>query len=225
MVYNGKAYGLRTVQGDILHMLSSPLSFWLHRLNPVLTRPALEMVTGRDEFGRKRSPAEQAWDAASVVMPASLRSSRERALWESMANAFGITARRWNATDDAFKLAQKWKDAHGVGGKGEFIYDPDKDALRPLKIALANNDEGGATREIKKLLDSKQYTGAKLAQYFNRYAAMPFTGSRENDRKFIATLSDDQKKTVKAASESKQAMRKLYFSAAKKYFDAVKGEK
>lgn len=217
VVYNGKAYGLRTVQGDILHLIEKPLQFWMHRLNPVFGRTAMEAATGRDEFGRKRTFSQQVWDGVSTTIPIALRSSREKSIWESMANAFGVTARRWSDVDDAFKLAREWKAKHGVTEPGEFIYDPDKDPLRGLKIALSFNDEGGATKEIKKLVDSKQYTLAKLQQHFNRYAHMPFTGSIASDVKWKKTLTEDQSKTVEAALEHKRAMLRLFYQAARKY--------
>lgn len=143
-------------------------------------------------------------------MPISLRSSRERSIWESLANGFGITARRWSDTDDAFTMAKKWKEKHGVGERGEFIYDPDKDPLRPLKIALSHGDDAGAAKEIKALIQSKKYTLKKLDDYFARYARMPFTGSIQNDKKFLATLSEDERKTVQAAKQHKQEINKLY---------------
>jgi len=215
VVYKGKAYGLRTVQGDVLHLIENPIQFWMSRLNPVFGRTLLEAGTGRDYFGRKRSAVEQLWDAASTVMPVSVRFGRERSIYESLANGFGITARRYNDADQAFKLAQKWKDKHGIQSKGEFVYDSDKDPLRPLKLALANGDEAGAVKELKKLKagKSKYNTDFALNEYFNRYATMRFTGSAENDRKFIDSLSADEKMTVEAAKEAKVGMRELYFKA------------
>lgn len=221
VVYKGNSYGLRTVQGDILHLLTKPIQFWMSRLNPVYGRTAMEFATGRDWFGRKRSMPEQAWDAVSNIIPISLRSNRERTMWESMLNAFGVTARRYNDVDNAFKLAQKWKAAHGVQMRGEFIYDPDKDALRSLKIALVRQDEGGAVKEIQRLLQSKATTMPKLNQYFDRYASMPFTGSRANDRKFIADLSEDERMTVESGRQTKQRILKLFRKARNQYWAAM----
>ena len=155
------------------------------------------------------------------MTPIALRHGRERKLWESIVNSFGIQARRYNDVDSAFKLAQKWKDANGIAEKGEFIYDPDKDPLRPLKIALSHSDDSGAASELKKLLDSG-YSRAKLNTYFNRYANMPFTGSMANDRKWIKTLSEDELKTVQAAREHKQSIRNLYLKALGQYTAPVR---
>lgn len=210
IVYKDHAYGLRTVQGDILHLLNDPLKFWMSRLNPVYGRTLLEGLTGRDYFGRKRSIAEQAWDAVSTMIPITLRSNRERQLWESLLNGFGATARRWSEVDSAFKLAKDWKDKNGIPERGEFIYDPNKDPLRVLKLALNHGDEVGAAQEIKKVIASKVYTQKRLNQYFKRYATMPFAGSKANDLKFMRSLNADQRKTVEAARQHKFEIFKLY---------------
>jgi hypothetical protein len=220
VIWKNNAYSLRTVQGDVLHLLEKPVQFWMSRLNPVYGRTAMEMATGRDWFGRKRTMPEQAWDAASNIVPISLRSSRERTMWESALNAFGVTARRYNDVDDAFKLAQKWKTAHGVPEKGEFIYDPDKDPLRGLKIALSRQDDAGAVLEIKKLIDAKATTIHKLNQYFDRYATMPFSGSRSHERQFIGSLTEDQRKTVESGRQTKERIRRLYRNARNQFISA-----
>lgn len=223
VVYKGRAYGLRTVQGDILHLATRPVQFWMSRLNPVFGRTLLEMASGRDYFGRKRSPLEQVWDAVSTLEPASIRHSQEHTLWESMMNAFGVTSRRFSDVDEAFKMAQKWKDKHGVGMKGEFIYDPSKDDLRGLKIALSNGDEGASVKEIQKLVKGGKYSLSKLDTYFDRYSSMPLAGSQANDRKFISGLTEDQKKTVQTAYGMKKSMNKLYRQAKGKYIEATRG--
>lgn len=216
VVADGHSYSLRTVQGDIMHLIDEPLNFWMHRLNPVFGKPALQIASGRDEFGRKRSVAETLWDTAKNTVPISLRSSRERTLWESMANSFGLTTRRWNDVDKAFKLAAGWKKEHGVQERGEFIYDPDKDPLRNLKIALSRNNDEDAAKEIKKLIDSGVITRKKLRDYFKRYASMPFTGSRKNDRDWMETLTEDQLKIVEGAQAHKQSIRDLFEEALAK---------
>lgn len=222
LVHDGHAYSLRTVQGDILHLLEKPLQFWMNRLNPVFGRTALEIATGRDTFGRKRTVPEALWDTVKNTVPIALRSSQERKLWESMMNSMGVTARRWNDVDKAFTLAKDWKKQHGVTEPGEFIYDAEKDPLRGLKIALSRSDDAGAAQEIKKVLASKVYTREKLNAYFDRYAKMPFTGSAANDKKWIATLTDDQKKIVEGARQHKLALRNMYRQSRAKFDDLMR---
>ena len=45
------------------------------------------------------------------------------------------------------------------------------------KASTAPKTDVELVEEIKKVLDSKEYTREKLNQYFDRYANMPFTGS------------------------------------------------
>lgn len=220
VVYNGHSYSLRTVQGDLLHLWDKPFQFWLNRLNPVFGRSFLELGTGRDYFGRKRSRMELAWDLFANIRPIAFRNSQERALWESMLNAFGVQAKRWSEIDKAFALAKQWKESQGITERGEFIYDAEKDPLRPLKLALNHGNEGEAVSQIRKLLESG-YKRDKLNQYFERYASMPFTGSRSNDLKWKKGLSADELQTVALGQEHKKTIYKLYLKARSQY-DAAK---
>jgi hypothetical protein len=68
-----REYGLRTIQGDIIHLLSDPRSFTSNRLNPALTRPAMEAVTGRDQWGRKRDVYQQLNDYYKTAVPIPLK--------------------------------------------------------------------------------------------------------------------------------------------------------
>lgn len=219
IVYGNNAYSLRTVQGDVLHAATKRVQFWLNRLNPVYTRTLLELIAQRDQFGRKRDFWQVIGDTASNIVPISLRSSRERHLWESILNSIGVTAKRWNDVKRASDLAQEWKKASRVRSEpGEFIYDPDKDPMRGLKIALSEQDEGGAVKEIKRLLESKATTEQKLTEHFKRYANAHFAGTAANERKFMASLTDDQKKTVLGAYQHRKAMFQLYRRALSQYF-------
>jgi hypothetical protein len=235
VIYKNKSYSLRTVQGDILHALTKPTQFITSRLNPVFGRAVMEWATGRDYFGRKRSGLEQLYDFVSTAMPITLRSNSERKHWESFLNGFGINARRYVDFEDAYKFAEQWKRKHHEGGKGDFVYDADKDALRTLNVTLSNDDEYGAMKAIDKLLkgkgiplpdrlDTPEKRLIYLRDHYNRMANSPFTGSQDNDRRFMEELSEDQKITVRAAMQHKKAMRDLFQNALEKYNAAQRGE-
>lgn len=219
LVKGNNSYSLRTVQGDVIHMLTKPLTFWLNRLNPVYTRSLLEIISQRDQFGRKRTLPQILGDTISTVVPISLRSSRERHLWESLLNAFGVNARRYNDVQNAYQIAEAWKKKNNVReAPGEFIYDSDKDPLRPLKLALSEGDDGGAVKEIKRILEGRVMNVAKLDAYFQRYAKAPFSGSHANESKFMRDLSEDERKTVLSAQQHRANMGMLYRQAKQKYF-------
>ena len=68
VVINGRRYGIRTVQGDVLHLLTDPRNFSYNRMGPLL-RGGVELVTGRDQYGRDLGLGHQAWDIATTPTP------------------------------------------------------------------------------------------------------------------------------------------------------------
>lgn len=217
LVYKNHAYSLRTVQGDVLHLMDKPISFWMNRLNPVYGRTALEMASGRDQFGRKRDFFDQVKDAVNTAVPISLRHNREQSILDSILISLGVTARKYSDVGNAYKLANDWRKKAGVKERPEVIYDPDKDDLYGLKVDLWNDDQAGAIKEIKRLIESGKSTPRKLKDHFNAYASSPFTGSRANDAKFLASLGKDDKITVESAKTHKRLVREQFNKALEIY--------
>jgi hypothetical protein len=94
VVHNGKAYSLRTVQGDILHLINDPEGFIRNRLNPVFGRPVLEALTGRNWYGKKVTGTEQLKDVAKTPIPISLRGwvlPSEESIIDSIIKSVGLT--------------------------------------------------------------------------------------------------------------------------------------
>lgn len=207
IIYNGKAYSIRTVQGDILHLMEEPVRFWLHRLNPTITRPLFELMTGRDEFGRKRDFWQVMGDTISNAIPISMRSGREQSIWTSMLNAFGGSVRRYSDIRHVYDLADKWKQKHGVRAQpGEFIYDPSKDIYRPLKLAILDGDTPAAASEYRKLIASKLVTAEQVGKHFQTYANAPFAGSKSNEQKFYQSLTADERKQYEGAKQERRRL-------------------
>jgi hypothetical protein len=69
LVAGKHVYTLRSLPGDIYHLVSDPRSFIYHRLNPFTTRPLIEGITGRDDFGRRKGFGEQTMDLAKTLVP------------------------------------------------------------------------------------------------------------------------------------------------------------
>lgn len=203
VIRNGKAYSLRTVQGDIIHAATDPASFVRNRLNPVYGRTAMEIASGRDTFGRKRDMGQQATDAAKTVIPISARglfSGREQSLAESLMNSMGVTEHRESATQRISQLADAWKAKNKVYGEpGEFIYDPDKDKFRNITLAARYSDAPSVRSEILKANQQGVPTSA-IVKHYNLSAKHLFTGStKANEEKFKASLTPDQRKQYQDA--------------------------
>ena len=69
VIFKGKSYTLRSVPGDLLHLFTDPRGFIYNRLNPIYGKGAIEAITGRDQYGRKRDIAEQAKDSLRGAIP------------------------------------------------------------------------------------------------------------------------------------------------------------
>jgi hypothetical protein len=211
VMHNGRAYSIRTVQGDLLHLAFNPRSFAYTRLNPVTTRTLFEIGTGRDQFGRPRSALDQVKDFASTIVPISIRGALkqpEQKWWEGFINSLGVTERRATASDSVYKLADDFKKKHGIQEPGEFIYDPEKDPYRGTKLALMFDTPQSAAQEMKLAVDKGATDWKHIGAYFNEFGKKPFTGSKAREKDFWNTLSPDQQKIYKDAVNERLKMRK-----------------
>lgn len=212
VVYNGKAYSLRTVQGDLVHAASDFQGFLRNRLNPIWGHAAMEFVTGRDNFGRTRTLGQQAEDAAKNVIPISLKglfSGREQNLYESLLNSFGITEHRESAMQEMHEKAQAWKDKnHIVSEPGEFVYDPDKDPYRQIRMAATYGDDSAVREEIANAVKSG-IPKDKILRHFQASARSTFTGSGANEQAFKKSLSADELKTYQQAVAEKSRINEI----------------
>lgn len=207
VIRNGKAYSLRTVQGDVLQAATDFETFMRHRLNPVFGRTAMEAITQRDEFGRTRDAKQQLKDFASTIVPISFRgilNPREQSLMESLLNAFGITEHRASSSTLMYDLANKYKQQNKISQEpGEFIYDPDKDPYRPIRQAATFSDPETVATEIKRAVSEGKKVD-ELKKHFTRYAASPFVGSKKNEAQFYKSLDSDNQKIYRDAKLEKQ---------------------
>jgi N12 class adenine-specific DNA methylase/GGDEF domain-containing protein len=103
-VIGKKEYSLRTVQGDVAHLVSNPRNFAYWRLNPTTTRTAMEWVTGRNAYGIKRDATQQFQDFVEAHSPITGKPfftrdpRKKRATWsdklvESVLQTVGINQR------------------------------------------------------------------------------------------------------------------------------------
>lgn len=104
VIINNRDYSLRTVPGDVWHLVSDPRSFAMHRLNPTITRTAIEAGTQRNYMGRWRSWEDQFVDFFQSHTPipsqdlfnklfGSGPGKRNARWWDSIMSAWGIVAK------------------------------------------------------------------------------------------------------------------------------------
>ena len=108
LVYHGKEYRLRTVQGDLMHLLQDPRQFAWVRLNPAVTKPGLEMLSGRDEFGRPLKVGERLVDLAKQSVPIAfqktLRNPNDYTALDSILQTLGVSNTRYRTSAEATAL-------------------------------------------------------------------------------------------------------------------------
>jgi preprotein translocase subunit Sss1 len=105
LVVHGKDYALRSVPGDIVHLITDPRSFVYHRLNPSIVKPLIEYLTGRDQFGRRRDMGEQIKDyfTGAVPIPAQgLFNKKEHTLMDTILGSLGVSS--WKSKSKAERL-------------------------------------------------------------------------------------------------------------------------
>lgn len=105
IVRNGKSYSLRTVQGDILHAVTDPRGFIYNRLNPLTTRPIVEYLSGRDQFGRQKTMLSQVKDLGKSALPFALQKgiqTSDESWLNSILTSTGLEARNYRTpTEEA----------------------------------------------------------------------------------------------------------------------------
>ena len=133
IVVGGRAFSLRTVQGDILHLATDPNSFILNRLSPMLARPLYELLSRRDLYDRRTTALETlgttAMGATPIAVQDALRGGVRQLMGENQGAApgfaesiaksflqnFGVQMRR-DYSPAELKLKQYAADAAPSGG-------------------------------------------------------------------------------------------------------------
>lgn len=211
VTYKGKEYGLRNVASDLMHMITDPSGYLRNRLNPIYTRAALEMLSGRDAFGRKRDAKQQALDEAKQIVPISGRGfvEKDQSAWEGLINAIGLTEHRASAFGSVMKDVNAWKEKKGYTNPGEFVYDADKDQYAGLTRKLTFGDVADARKALDKLTDGKTPAQArKIAEHYRRSLKdhQFLTGSRAHEAEYVKGLSASEKSQYDAAKAERAEM-------------------
>ncbi len=207
LIVGKHSYELRSVPGDILHLLAKPHQFATARISPLI-RQAIEGITGRDWRGVKRDALEQVKDFARLPTPISLRREDDQRWWETFLNAFGVHERSYTAGQEIGDLARKYREK--VKGKQvvEVLEDTDS-PYRKLRVALDvgnERDSIAALRELRKTLKDKQ-----IFQSMKSHLTAPFSGlSKADESKFRRSLSPvEMEKYREALAERRERFKKF----------------
>ena len=87
----GEEFVMRSIPGDVYHLLSDPRSFVYYRLNPTLMQPFIKAVTKRDEYGRYMDMEDQVKAFFTSHIPIPFQTKGQKKLWESMLSSLGVS--------------------------------------------------------------------------------------------------------------------------------------
>lgn len=210
VIHKGKEYRLRTLLGDVQHLVTDPRSFWYNRMSPFI-RTATEYVTGRDDRGIRRSSAEQLADAAAWFQPISLQKRSDMTHAQALLAGAGISSKSDTRQQELYKVMDDWrqkqKDPKIAEAYDRWRKETHADSpYTALRHALQNEDYKQAAVENKKLLAIRNQ--AQIMQALS--PLKPFTGSKVAEVKFIQAMTPEQKKLYdKARAERVELYRRL----------------
>jgi hypothetical protein len=224
VVYKGRAYSIRTIIGDALHLINDPKSFAAGRLSP-FSRIGIEAITGRDlRTGARKEPMIQTeWvpgrvaqnvvaDVANWLVPIPLdgmlpgSTGREQTAAGMVLSSVGIGSKKFTASMQVHDLANDYNRNSDDPATREWQLRKDGGAYatspyRKLNALLDAGDIEDAKREIEEL-KAEGKTAEQISSRYDRHYY--FTGSAARETAFFATLDDHQKKLYKQAKAEQE---------------------
>jgi hypothetical protein len=211
VVVKGKEYRLRTVQGDIEHLVRDPQNFAWVRLNPTTTKPLMTGLFGRDEYGRPISVKDIAQDTATGAIPISLqkriRNPLDFSLLDSMLQAVGVSNSKFytkgakEARDYVFNSIPKDKDTSTVRAQSMKIRKLEKDFAEGDLTAQQLHEKlqrGDITEKQLKRVTGPEAQQSSVEIDFKR---LPIEKALE----FWPNYSDDERKLLRPLLAKKAA--------------------
>lgn len=145
-----KLYGIRSVQGDLVHLLSNPRNFVYYRLNPTTTKAMAEWATGRNKYGQPRTTKEQIKDFFKEIQPIPVQDfqKKDATIISTVLHSAGFPS--WTFRTDAENQARQfWFD------KGVFV------------AAEENIDKNKLVRELIGMGRTGRPYERQMAEYFD----------------------------------------------------------
>ena len=203
VIAGNHAYSLRTVPGDIIHLLSDPRGFVFNRLSPLIGRGGLELATQRDYRGVKRDFTEQMADLLKSGIPIAFNHKHGQTLLETFGNAIGVQNQRYDAVQNIQQKAADWKAEHNIKDSYETLYNPDADKFNALRTALQEGNKAEAQKQFDVL--KQTIPASEIYRHFRMSLNRSITGSAANDRAFVSSLDSVGKGEYKEAKDLQKA--------------------
>jgi hypothetical protein len=119
--------GMRSVPGDVYHLLSDPAGFAYVRLSPAIVRPAVELIQGRTRSGKSAELDDVLKDLMKGAVPISISPQFKEGSkwWMSALSVIGVTASESRTAFEREAILQRSKRS---------AFTPQKENIEHQKI-------------------------------------------------------------------------------------------
>lgn len=213
-----RRYTMRSVPEDLVKLFTDTRRFSYGRMNPLIGKGTVQLLTGLNYRGEKVSATDTMEELLAQYIPITARwipgvkeltqTSKARPVspLEEFAGSMGMHVSRYSPITEIYKLASKWKDESG-SVKDTGTYPVSK--YQQLRYALEDGDLDRAKEEYDKLLVDA--TARKIREGFHSSVNHPFTGTKESDRAFVDSLSDEDKALYELALDKRAQIIQRFF--------------
>lgn len=211
LIKGNRRYEVRSVQGDVIKMLTDHNAFVQGRVSPI-AKFGTEAYTGTNYRGEPVSKMDALGELLTSYIPISGRSlpgvreltktTRDNPVspLEQFAGTMGIHSSRYSPISETYRLAKDFKDAHKLGGApGVYPTSP----YQQLRYALEDGDSDRAKVEFEKLRHAGQ-TADAIDKGFKESMSHPFTDTLAHDADFEKSLNPHDHAIYKLALKRRE---------------------
>ncbi len=223
VLYNGRRYTMRSVPEDIFSLMKDTRSFAYSRINPLISKGAIQYLTGQNYRGEKVTAGETTAELLAGYIPITARSipglrdltftgkNQPVSPLEQFAGSIGVRISRYSPISETYKLANDWKDKQDIpNDRGSYPVSK----YQQLRYSLEDGDLENAAQAYAEL--RKTMTPDKITSGFEESINHPFTGSTANDRRFRASLEGYDKEMYDLAVRKRASILNTYRRIPKK---------
>ena len=211
-----RKFTMRSVPEDTVRLLSDSRAFLYARLNPIIGKGTIQLLSGTDWRGQKVTSAQTLKELAVQPIPITLRpfvgtANSPLKNWEQLLGSAGIVIKPFSAQSEIRQKAQEWManssdpklKAAAERYKKETFADSD---YKPLREALINGDLKTAQDAYAKLLETREPD--LIARTFHQ--SRPFTATLDSEPAFKASLSPkDLRLFAQAKAEQAELLKRF----------------
>jgi hypothetical protein len=211
LIKGNRRYEVRSVQGDVIKMLTDHNAFVQGRVSPI-AKFGTEVYTGTNYRGEPVSKMDALGELLTSYIPISARSlpglreltktTRNNPVspLEQFAGTMGIHSSRYSPISETYRMAKEFKDAHKLGGApGVYPTSP----YQQLRYALEDGDSERAKVEFEKLRAAGQTPDA-IDKGFKESMSHPFTDTLAHDADFEKSLNPHDHAIYKLALKRRE---------------------